>query len=110
MSRRMRILRHAAIGSAAVSALLIVAAIVVVQTDRFRTYVKAKIISATEEGTGGKVDLGAFSFDWKRLRAVVTDFVIHGDEPAGAAPPLRAAPAGNDLRPFAHVTPGLAPS
>src|SRR5438046_666994 len=104
MSRRMRILRNAAIVYAAVSTLLIVGAIVVVHTDRFRTYVKAKIISATEEGTGGKVDLGAFSFDWKRLRAVVTDFVIHGDEPAGSAPFVRVARVEMDLRLFTSVT------
>jgi len=55
-------------------------------------------------GYGGKVDLGAFSFDWKRLRAVVTDFVIHGDEPAGSAPFVRAARVEMDLRLFTSVT------
>src|SRR5713226_913913 len=104
MSRRMRILRSAAIGLAAAGVLLIVGAIVVVQTDRFRTYAKQKIISATEEGTGGKVDLGTFSFDWRHLRAVVTDFVIHGDEPAGSAPFVRAARVEMDLRLFTSLT------
>src|SRR5437868_3560252 len=100
MTRPMRILRNVAIGLGAFVVLLVIAAIVVVQTDWFHGFVKEKIIAATEEGTGGTVELGSFSFDWRHLRAVVTGFVIHGDEPADAAPFVRADRMELDLRLF----------
>src|SRR5262249_39233833 len=61
-----------------------------VQTDWFRNKVRQQIVASVEEATGGKVDIGSFSFDWTHLRAQVRDFVIHGLEPAGAPPPFRA--------------------
>jgi translocation and assembly module TamB len=70
--------------------LVVIAGIVVVQTDWFRNFVRAKIVTAVEDATGGKVDLGSFTFAWSHLRADVNDFVIHGLEPAGAAPLFRA--------------------
>jgi translocation and assembly module TamB len=36
------------------------------------------------------VDIGSFTFDWRHLRADIHDFVIHGLEPAGGPPLLRA--------------------
>ena len=75
---------------AAFTALLSVAAILVVRTGWFRNAVRQKIITAVAEGTGGRVEIGSFSLDWPHLDAQVTDFVIHGSEPAGAAPYLRA--------------------
>ena len=83
MSGRTRIVRNIAIGLAALIVLLLVGTIVTVRTDWFRNFVKQKIITATEDGTGGRVDIGSFEFAWSRLRAVVTGFVIHGNEPAG---------------------------
>src|SRR6202047_2948520 len=103
MSGRMRILRNAAIGLAALVALLLVGTILTVRTDWFRSYVRQKIITATEDGVGGKVDIGSFEFAWSRLRAVVTDFVIHGNEPAGSAPFVRAARVELDLRLFTSL-------
>src|SRR6266478_4685240 len=100
MSKPARIVRNSAIGVVALLIVLTVAAIVVVQTDWFRAYVKHKIITSTEDSTGGKVDVDSFSFDWRHMRAVVTGFVIHGNEPAGAAPFLRADRVEVDLRLF----------
>ena len=85
MTRRTRLLRIA-IAFAAVMLVIGVAAVVVVQTDWFRNYVRQKIITATEAGTGGRVELESFSFSPRRLEAVVTNFVIHGKEPQGAEP------------------------
>src|SRR5512140_2768582 len=81
MSGQAKLLRNIAIGAAALIVILAVVTIAVVQTDWFRNYVKQRIISATEEGTGGKVEIASFSFDWRALHATVTDFVIHGSEP-----------------------------
>jgi translocation and assembly module TamB len=103
MSGRTRILRNAAIGLAALIVLLVVGTIITVRTDWFRNFVRQKIITATEDGTGGKVEIGSFEFAWSRLRAVVTDFVIHGNEPAGAAPFVRAARVELDLRLFTSL-------
>lgn len=88
MNRRMRILRNVGIAVGAFLVLAVVATILVVRSGRFREYVRQRIVTATEDGTGGRVEVGAFSFDWTHLSAVVTNFVIHGNEPAGAAPYL----------------------
>lgn len=103
MSRRARILRNLGIGLAALIVVVVVAAALIVRTDWFRNYVKQKIIAATEEGTGGTVEIGSFAFQWSHLRATVTDFVIHGNEPAGAAPFVRAARVQVDLRLFTSI-------
>jgi translocation and assembly module TamB len=105
MSRPMKILRNAAIGMAALIAVVLIAAFFTVRTQWFRDFVREKIITATEEGTGGKVDLGSFDFDWSHLHATLTDFVIHGNEPAGSAPFVRAAKAELYLRLFTRLNP-----
>ena len=74
------------------------AAIVIVQTAWFRNMVRAKIVSAVEEATGGRAEVGSFSFDWTHLRAVVHDFVLHGSEPPGTAPLFRARLLEVDLK------------
>ena len=103
MTRPARIIRNIAIGVAALFIVAIVAAVFVVQTDWFRAYVKQKIIASTEENTGGKVNIDTFTFDWRQMRAVVTGFVIHGYEPAGAAPFLSAQRVQVDIRLFTSI-------
>src|SRR6266404_4304857 len=103
MSGRMKIARNVAIGLAALIVLLLVGTILTVRTDWFRSYVKQKIITATEDGVGGKVEIGSFAFAWSHLRAVVTDFVIHGNEPAGSNPFVRASRVELHLRLFTSL-------
>jgi len=103
MTRPARIIRNITIGVGALVIVVIVAAIFVVQTDWFRAYVKQKIIASTEESTGGRVEVDAFSFDWRQMRAVVTGFVIHGYEPPGAAPFLSAHRVQVDMRLFTSI-------
>ena len=83
--------------------LLVVSAIVILQTDWFKNYVKEKIVAVTEESTGGKVTIGAFSFDWTQLRASINDFVIHGTEPAGSAPLFQAHSIVLELKLFSGL-------
>ncbi|PWU02641.1 MAG: hypothetical protein C5B51_20470 [Terriglobia bacterium] len=78
--------------------ILVVAGIAIVQTQWFSDFVRQKIITATAEATGGRVEIDAFSFDWKRLRADVRNFVIHGLEPAGSPPLFRAGLVQIDLK------------
>ena len=88
MTRR-RILKLAA-ALLAVLVLLGAAAIWVVQSSWFYGKVRALIVENVEKATGGRVELAAFRFDWKRLRAEADGFVLHGTEPAGN-PPLFSA-------------------
>jgi translocation and assembly module TamB len=90
MTRPLRILRNVVIGLALLALVGFVTTIQVVQTDWFRNYVREKIVAATNEAIGGKAEIRAFSFDWRHLEATVHDFVIHGNEPAGQPPFVRA--------------------
>ena len=54
MTRPMRILRNIGIGLAAFAMLVVIAGVLVVRTGWFRNYVREKVITATEEGTGGR--------------------------------------------------------
>ena len=103
MSRAKRILITIALAAAALIGVLTVAAVVAVQTDWFRQFVRQKIITATENGTGGKVEIGSYVFDWKHLRSTVTHFVVHGEEPPGAPPYLQAERVQLDIRLFTSI-------
>lgn len=99
----MKIVRNAAIALAVLIVALGIAGVLVVQSAWFQNYIKQTVITSTEESTGGKAEIGSFHFDWRRLTAVATDFVIHGTEPAGAAPMLRAARVQVSLRLFTSI-------
>ena len=103
MSSRARIIRNIAIGLAAFLAAVVIVTVMVVQTGWFRDFVKQKIVTAVEEGTGGRVEIGSFLFDPIRLRAVINDVVIHGNEPPGSAPYLSARRVEVDGRLFAGL-------
>nr|MDP9113656.1 hypothetical protein [Acidobacteriota bacterium] len=100
MKRAGKLLVRIALAAAALLMVLAVAAVIVVQTDWFRNFAKQKIITATESGTGGKVDIGSFTFDWRHLRSTFTNLVVHGEEPAGAPPYLQAQRVQLDIRLF----------
>ena len=68
MTGRSKILARIGIGIPAVLVLLIVSAILIVQTNWFKTFVREKIVSAIEDATGGKVDLKSFAFSWTNLQ------------------------------------------
>ena len=78
-------------GSVAVVLLLAaIAAMIVMRSDWFFNQVRVKLIGTIETATGGRVEIGTFRFDWRRFRAEVHDLVVHGTEPAGKPPLLRA--------------------
>ena len=70
----------------------------IAQSDWLREKVRSEIVSQAERATGGKVELGAFRFDWHTLTAEVDRFVIRGTEPAGDAPLLRVERARVEFR------------
>jgi translocation and assembly module TamB len=89
MTKRSRLLPVIFSSVAALILIIIVTALIVVQTAWFQNFVREKIITATEDATGGAVEIGSFSFDWTRMRVAIRNFVIHGTEPSSAEPLLR---------------------
>lgn len=61
-----------------------------VRTDWFKTRVRARIESVMTRATGGRVEIGGFSYNWRNLTAEVSQFVIHGTEPVSAPPLFQA--------------------
>ena len=80
--------------TAALASLLLVAAvagILVFRSGWFRDKVRERVIAAAEDATGGKAEIGSFQFDWTSMRVEVRRFALHGTEPAGKPPLLRAS-------------------
>jgi translocation and assembly module TamB len=67
-----------------------VAAILVLRSAWFYDRVRERVVSTVETATGGRVEAGSFQFDWKRLRAEIGMFAVHGTEPPGKPPLFRA--------------------
>ncbi|HEV8414768.1 MAG TPA: translocation/assembly module TamB domain-containing protein [Bryobacteraceae bacterium] len=86
MSRRSRILLAIGGSLAALILILVVTALTIVRTDRFRTFVREKIVAAIATSTGGRAEIGDFTFDPRDLRAHIEHLVVHGEEPPGVAP------------------------
>ena len=103
MTRRAHLLRNIGLGLATLVVVLIVAGLLAVRTGWFREFIRQKIISSVEESTGGRVEVGAFSFDEGKLRATVRNFVIHGNEPANAQPFVSVGLIEVDLRLFTSL-------
>ena len=103
MSARARLLRNIGLGAATLATVVIAAGLLAVRTGWFREYIRQKIISSVEESTGGRVEVGAFSFDEGKLRATVRNLVIHGNEPANAQPFVSAGLIEVDLRLFTSL-------
>jgi translocation and assembly module TamB len=70
--------------------LLVLAGLITLRTEWFHDFVRTKMIEAIEKATGGKSEVGSYTFDWKTMTARVDNFVLHGTEPADTPPLLRA--------------------
>jgi translocation and assembly module TamB len=89
MSRK-RVVWISLASAAGLVALASIAGLVVVRSSWFYAQVRERIVGAVERATGGRVEAGAFTFDWRSLRAELKGFVLHGAEPAGKPPLVRA--------------------
>ncbi|MGP0070694.1 MAG: translocation/assembly module TamB domain-containing protein [Bryobacteraceae bacterium] len=78
------------LGLATLGLALLLAGVIVVQTAWFKNRVRDRIQSVMELATGGRVEIGSFSYNWHNLTAEVAPFVLHGTEPASAPPLFRA--------------------
>ncbi len=88
--RRAKIAAFILLGVAGLALVLLVAGVVLVQTAWFKNLVRMRIQSAVERATGGSVEIGSFSYNWRNLTAEVNSFVLRGTEPASAPPLFRA--------------------
>src|SRR5437868_5900743 len=70
--------------------LLALGAFYAVKATWFQDKVREKIISAIESTSGGRVELGSFSYDWRTLTAELKNLAVHGTEPVPGPPLLRA--------------------
>src|ERR1700720_4864487 len=50
------------------------------------SYIRRTIVEQIQKLTAGRADLAAFHFNPWRLRVTLSDFTIHGREPAGTPP------------------------
>jgi len=85
-----RALRITAVVVPAIAVLSLLAVVLVLRSDWFHERVRARIVETVETATGGRVELGGFQFDWRRMRVEVQAFTVHGTEPAGRPPLLHA--------------------
>ena len=90
MSRGVRRLLILAASLAALALVLALSAILILRSDWFRGKVRDRIVAEVEAATGGRAQIGGFRFDWRRLRAEVDGFALHGNEPVGGPPLARA--------------------
>src|SRR5579875_2384160 len=70
--------------------LLAVAAIVVLQTNWFQQQLRESIVASLERATGGRVEIGSFSYNWSGLTAELKNVAIHGNEPPSEPPLFQA--------------------
>ena len=67
------------------------AGVLVVRSAWFKNKVRERIETVLERATGGRAEIGGFSYNWRNLTAEVSTFVLHGTEPASAPPLFQAA-------------------
>lgn len=97
MTRRRRM--AVAAGAAGVVAVaMAVSAVAVLRSEWFQERVRERIVREVERATGGRAELGGFSFDWRALRAEVREFALHGTEGADKPPLFRAKAVTVGLR------------
>jgi translocation and assembly module TamB len=85
-NRHWRLIRNLVLAGVAVVAVLSGALLWYVHTDSFRNMVHARLVSALENITGGRVELAKLSIVPFRFRVEAHDLTIHGTEPTGQVP------------------------
>src|SRR6516162_1952250 len=89
VSRALHTVARVLAALAVVFAIAALAAFVVVQSGWFHEYVRSRIIAEIERATGGRVELGRFSFRGTTLTAQISSLVLHGKEADGEPPLLQ---------------------
>ena len=88
MTRRGRIALISAGTVILLVAIAVITGVVMVRSGWLLEKIRERVIAEAETATGGKVEIGALRLDWRTLTAEIDNLVIHGTEPAEAAPLL----------------------
>jgi translocation and assembly module TamB len=75
-----------------------IAAVLIFRSGWFHERLRERIISEMETSTGGRVEMGDFSFNWEHLTATIAPLILHGTEPAGDPPLLTVKSVTLELR------------
>jgi translocation and assembly module TamB len=98
MTRARHLLWQSLVAAAILLVLCAGAGILVVRSGWFREKVRQRMIAEVEAATGGRVEMGNFSFKWETLVARISPLVLHGTEPASETPLLRIETVSVGLR------------
>ena len=90
MRKPAKIVAFTLLGLAGLVVVLLGVGVVLVQTPWFKNLIRERIEYVVQRATGGRVEIGAFSYNWHDLTADVQTFVLHGTEQASAPPLFRA--------------------
>ena len=75
-----------------------VAGVLILRSDRFHEYIRRTIVAKIEQATGGRVELGGFSFSASNLTAQADRLVLHGKEASDEPPLVRVGSVKIGLR------------
>ncbi len=80
------------------AAICALTAVLIFRSGWFYELVHRRAVAEIENATGGRVEIGSYSFDWKHLELTVGPVVLHGKESAGEPPFVRVASINARLR------------
>jgi len=98
VTRARHLTRQCLVAAAILVAISAVTVLLVVRSGWFRELVRQRIVTEIEAATGGRVEVGNFSFKWETLVATISPLVLHGTEPASETPLLRVESVSVGLR------------
>ena len=98
MTRARHLTRQILVAVAILVVICAVTGLLVVRSGWFRELVRQRIVTEIEAATGGRVEVGNFSFKWETLVAKISPLVLHGTEPASDTPLLRVESVSVGLR------------
>ena len=93
-----QLLKRGALSVLMLLVLIVVAGLVVLHSRAFQRYVLTKVVSAAEQATGSKIEIGDLTFDFSNLRADLYRIAIRSREPASAPPLLWVNHVGVNLK------------
>jgi len=93
-----RVLLRIAAALAVLAAVCALAGVLVFRSGWFYELVHRRMVAEIEKATGGRVEIGNYAFDWKRLEVRVGPVVLHGKESASEPPFVRVSSVTAGLR------------
>src|ERR1700690_706567 len=98
MTRTRHLVKQCLVASALLVFICALAGLLIVRSGWVREQVRQRIIAEVENATGGRVEVGNFSFKWETLVATVSPFILHGTEEPSDPPLLRVESVSLGLR------------